>query len=378
MKKLILILLALTMTPLAQAGGGHGGSGGDGYLCAKPKDDMAWPPYDLRLVDTYGDTSLDEIVHDNELALIDPFGMRTLARFLNRKMPAAVYPHPFKAGVKIPFGTLILLRNLQIYFYQSDLEQLPDIKDDNIRWWQIPRGCKKVQLAIQDIKTSTVRMSEQAFLALPLIDDLFLRLHETLISLRNQPGLDTTPVRRDVERLAEMIRTHRADFVRGLTADFEKAITVPETTPPLTMPRTLRCQLTWRMPRIDVYQPKFELSSTFLLTRTSGSGEASAKNVYKIQTASGLAATSTSTNMLPQPTIYSSTRANMINAFETKFELTRGVTYTLGLYDHVDEAGVYIGSVQASFTDQAIARKSRQENSQEEYDSAGVICVQAP
>ncbi|MGE4133079.1 MAG: hypothetical protein AB7F86_15665 [Bdellovibrionales bacterium] len=384
MKNRVLVLLMLwspLLTFHAEAKiGGHGGSGGDGYLCKKDANDLEYPPYHLRLIDTYGDTTLDAIVQNNVGQLMNPFGMRTIARFLNRKMPHAVYPHPFKDNVKIPFGTMILLRHLQIYFYHWDLdENLPDISDDGIRWWQVPRGCKKVQLAIQDLKTSTVRMSFYTQ-NLPVIDDLFLRLHETLISIRNQPGLNTTPVRRDVERLALIVRDQRDDFVRGLTEDYYTSMTIgfTEKVPPLVIPAELRCRLTWRMPPLDSYQPTFALASEFVLTRQSGSGRAEEKNSYRLQTAPGTFSESQSTEMFLQPTIYSSTSASEIHAFRTHFQTPGGVTYSLALYDHLDGAGVYVGYVEASFTDKSIAEKSAQKSTREKYNSAGLICFPKP
>jgi hypothetical protein len=377
-KNLILSILAVLMlTPIARASeGGHGGSGGDGYMCPKAHPgEEAWPPYNLRLVDTYGHEELDEIVQDNVGQLMNPFGIRTVARFLNRKMPALAYPHPYKPGVKISFGSLVLLKYFQLYFYHSEFRPLPDIGDDNIWWWSVPRGCKKVQLAIQDIKSGVVRMSDYVP-NLPVIDDMFLRLHEVLIALRAQPGLDTTPVRRDVDRLASMARNNRADFVRGLTKDWETSVLIPENTPALVMPKTLRCSLTWRMPRIDAYQPKFALPATFLVTRVKGSGKSTDNNQYQVSLGQA-AVTGYETNMLLQATIYSSTKASEINAFETKFEFPRGVTYEAGVYDYVPEIGAYVGSVQASFTNKDISSKSKQMSSHEMYDGAGLICVQA-
>ena len=74
---------------------------------------------------------------------------------------------------------------------------LPTLNDDHIDASSLPSGCHKVQLAVQDISTKTVEQS-------PLIYQLswpergFLELHETLISLRDAPGSDTTPIRREV------------------------------------------------------------------------------------------------------------------------------------------------------------------------------------
>lgn len=371
MKKLVLSFILL-FSSLGFAGT-EGTGGGDGYKCPTP--DSAYPYYNLRLVDTWGDMSLDEIVQDNVGQLMDPVGMRTLTRFINRQMPAATFDHPFIAGEKIPFGTFLLLRFNQLYFYHSDLPvRLRDIPDDNIWWWQVPRGCKKIQLAIQNFANSTVLMNWHTT-NMPVIDKLFLHLHETLMSIRNQPDLNTRPVRLAVERVANMVRLRRADFVRGLTLDYYNSLLLPESVRDIVMPRTLRCRTTYKVPRINKYQPESTLPSVFLLTRVSGSGKDGDHNVYQIATGSGATAQSFHTEMFHQMTIYSEQVANMIHAFETKFELPSGVTYTLGIYDRINEAGVYVGSVQPRYSNKATDLKSGLQSTHEFYGGVGLICA---
>lgn len=362
--------LAIPIAGLAQEGVNSGGGGGDGFKC-KSNDPSAIQGYTTRLVDTYGNTELDKLEQNNVGQLRRDYGIRTVARYLDKVMPEKVYPHPYKSDLKISFGSLLVLHYMKLYFMTYDLSPLPDLKDDNIPFWKVPSGCKKIQLAIQDIPSGVVSQSPEVRFDLPLFDRLFLRIHEVLISIRNQPGLDTTPIRKDVERLAAMLRDDQVQFIKNLTSDWENMVTgdLPNKSP-IIIPQTLKCHLTWKMQPVDESQPKFSLPQTFTVKRIAGAGNFDDKNAYQFQFNQKAAVLSKSVEMHRYQTLFGAFTSPFIDLFIAKFVFL-GTKYEINIHDMSPELGLYKGSVQASYVSN---ERSETSGYPEAYNTSGLLC----
>ncbi len=73
--------------------------------------------------------------------------------------------------------------------------KVQDFPDDHIR--EIPKNCRKVQVAIQDWRDATVAIMGSAYTALTEAERVFLILHESLIYARQRYG-DTSELRNTV------------------------------------------------------------------------------------------------------------------------------------------------------------------------------------
>lgn len=140
-----------------------------------------------------------------EIEKRDPVNLvSATSKLLDIIKPEKIYPHPVVKNETVTLGWLINYRHQQLNFepnYSGD-KKLFALNDDMIAAQAIPEGCIKTQLAVQDIPSMKVQQS-------PLVYQLtwpergFLELHETLISLRDKPGKDTTPIREQVESLTK-------------------------------------------------------------------------------------------------------------------------------------------------------------------------------
>lgn len=190
--KLIFSILMLTAST-AIATGGEGGGGGKGLVCPVAGGKTA-----VYLADTFDLKQSGEL---DKLAPADPAAIvASAALVVDSTFPAKVFPHPFVRGQKVTLGYMIAYRYQQLDFNYVK-GSLPDFPDDHIDLSKFPAGCQKEQLAIQNIAAKVVNETMRVE-DLSWVERGFLDLHETLISLRDEPGADTTPIRKTVESIA--------------------------------------------------------------------------------------------------------------------------------------------------------------------------------
>jgi hypothetical protein len=178
--------------------GGADPSGGVGFVCQEAGDKTK-----IYLADTYSlaKTGVFDILKPTSPSEF----IASIVAMLNGVYPEKVYQHPTLPDQKVSIGWLITYTYGQLKFKLADSQNLPQLEDDHIDPASVPRNCEKIQLAVQDVPSKVVRVS-------PRVSDLnwgergLLEFHETLISLRNQPGADTTEIRHAVDKIAVLMR----------------------------------------------------------------------------------------------------------------------------------------------------------------------------
>ena len=197
------VLFGSTLT--AHAGGMSDG-GGKGLLCSEAEGKTR-----VYLADTF------DLVHGSNVALIKPIDPKAVveaaAELIDQMLPAKSYDHPFIHGRKVTFGWMVRYKAAGLSSeYAGQLEDLPD---DHINLENYPENCRtKVQLARQDLKSGKIRVDHVKVGEMTWLERGFLDLHETLIALRNEPGADTTPIRADVNAVAELMHDRNSPFYR--------------------------------------------------------------------------------------------------------------------------------------------------------------------
>lgn len=147
------------------------------------------------------------------------------------------------------------------YSYNTD----EALTDDHIKESNLPKGCEKKQIVIQSVKKRRYIIDLDLKIYLTNVERALLRLHEALISLRQLPGEDTTPIR----ELVKSSVSNQRDFNEAIeiikNRNNEISLTV--------LPEKLSCDI-FNNFRDDVHGPptwqKIELatnqSSRFVLT----------------------------------------------------------------------------------------------------------------
>jgi hypothetical protein len=256
--------------------GGANGGGGIGFLCNEEGKAK------LYLADTYQLTKSGAL---NRLQNHGAIEMSDAVKVLDQKIPQKVYPHPFVRGQKVTFGFMLAHTMNGLSFEDHQLKNRTN--DDNIR--QIPRGCKKVQVAYQDLKRNIVQLRDQAPF-LNQADWFYLKMHEALISLRNRPGMDTTAIRSQVKNIA-LILSNPRNFALATLNELAKRGTETKIVPPeqrkkfrtlYTAPRELLCQPTWVGERGRYAKNDFRVPNVIRLVRTAGDGRVGEHNQYTL------------------------------------------------------------------------------------------------
>lgn len=180
--------------------GGNSGGGGKGIACRNPDPETNSPlatPYHYYLADTFDllkSGKIDELSDSSAQAIIS-----AAHAALDARNPAKIYPHPYLKGQKVSLGWMIDYRHQELFFLKGSEPEITH--DANIDSGSLPEGCKIVQLAYQDIPNKLVHLT-LALERMSSFEKGFLNLHEVLVSLRGEPGADTTPIRKDVAALA--------------------------------------------------------------------------------------------------------------------------------------------------------------------------------
>lgn len=146
--------------------------------------------------------------------------MFSAIRYFDHIRPQADLPHPYLPGKFVTFGWLVAHTRAMLSFPEVDM--LPRLTDDHIDESQLPSNCKTVQIAVQNFKTKVVQLRERL---LPLIswpDWGFLELHETLLNIRNDPGADTTPIRKAVSDILDRPDFAFEKILNEITKEHEK------------------------------------------------------------------------------------------------------------------------------------------------------------
>jgi len=183
MKNGICLIAALTVglitSSMAFAEGRDGG-GGVGFLCHEKGGDKVY------LADTYQLVKSGKLkgYEDVDLGIV----LAAAAQTINEKQSNG-------ADGSLLNATLAARNSALQWQKQSPL---PLLGDDHIPADQVPANCEKVQLVIQDVSTRVVHYDDKLVNQLTGTEIAFLNVHETLISIRNEPGADTTPIRAQV------------------------------------------------------------------------------------------------------------------------------------------------------------------------------------
>lgn len=174
---------------VTMAKGGNSGGGGMVISCS---DDRVY------LADTF---EIMSSLTSKGLESLDPFRVQVaITQVIEKKYPAKIYPNPKGGGDKVSMATMLEhIRETLVYIPSK--KPLPLLGDDYIDTSSLPAGCTKLQVAIQNIPKNEVTVDRKLQMKMSSLERGLLELHESLISLRNQPGLDTTPIRQSIEDL---------------------------------------------------------------------------------------------------------------------------------------------------------------------------------
>lgn len=183
-----LILGVLISASVNAFAGARDGGGGVGFLCQSGRKTRVY------LADTY------QLVKKGQLPSNKTMkdGLLFLAagrRFANSRIVGRDFKDFLSAG-----WSLISIESSLTWKPKRGMDLLGD---DHIAESDVPAGCKKIQLAIQDIQSRTVYFDDQLVHQLTSAEVELLRLHETLISVRRLPGEDTTAIREAVNSVVD-------------------------------------------------------------------------------------------------------------------------------------------------------------------------------
>lgn len=209
--KIISTLLLVTLSSLAwgKSDGGNGTGGGVGLVCSENGVSHIY------LADTY---KLGQTVQFKALQLTDEHSAFVAAGYyFNKLRSTKLFTLPEVSDsqdASLMIADYLEGRNNQLNYVNKPRLQL--LNDDNLK--AIPDNCSKIQLAIQHLSTGEVELNEPAVQQLSPTDQILLKLHETLISLRNESGADTSPIRAELNLISGNPDFSFAELLRGLEA----------------------------------------------------------------------------------------------------------------------------------------------------------------
>jgi hypothetical protein len=184
----------------AYAGGGSAGGGGVVFACADH----------VYLADTY-----------SAIRAVGPFlevdGPKIEARLplaITKLYPNATFQNPTGHGANVDLKTALDAIEKKLVFTPSH-GPIPLLGDDHIPASAVPNGCVKMQVARQDIATGVVLVDESLRARMSSLEIKLLNLHEALIHLRNQPGVDTTSIRATIEDFVTRELVHLSGQMYG-------------------------------------------------------------------------------------------------------------------------------------------------------------------
>ncbi|MGK5086954.1 hypothetical protein WDW86_05305 [Bdellovibrionota bacterium FG-2] len=162
--------------------GGETGGGGDAFICGDR----------VFLADTY------KIINETERSRWQNFDPNS--ETMNASSVMAVALKSMRGS------NPELSKKLAAYYAEFKfvvVKELEELDDDGIR--EIPKGCEKTQLAVQDLETGVIRYREDLYQNLSTLEQGLFRLHEAFIKNKTSEelrGKDTTEVRKHVDQIA--------------------------------------------------------------------------------------------------------------------------------------------------------------------------------
>jgi hypothetical protein len=189
------LFLCVPLAAYAQRRGGLSDGGGMAIVCGEGSEERVY------LADTF---VLRHEPFYEQIKVDDPSLVITaLTEILDFRHPEKIYQNPFNKNEKVTLGWLIKHTSNQLTTsYDHDLQELGD---DNVDPDSMPKGCKKRQVAIQDLAEKVVHEEMKLTQKMSFFDRGLLDFHEALVSLRNQPLADTTPIRAEVEAVVRLL-----------------------------------------------------------------------------------------------------------------------------------------------------------------------------
>mgnify|MGYP001572617735 FL=1 len=197
------LILSLVLSASFAKGGNEGGGGGKGFICP---DQNAQSGEKIYLADTY---KLEKSGFFNRIKGHGAMSFKYAAEVINELYPEKLYRHPYLQDQKIAFGTLLSHIRNTIIFQRRGHQKLADYPDDFISMSAVPKGCKKIQIAFQNLKTGIVYLTD-GMDKLSTDNWFYLELHETLLALRDRPGYNTTEIRSQVAVMAKALSDPRS------------------------------------------------------------------------------------------------------------------------------------------------------------------------
>ena len=173
--------------------GGSSDGGAKGIACEMDGQEKVF------LADTF---ALKENKVFKNLKIHEPTALvQMVAEFIDRKHPEKIFSHPLfpKQNVSAAWIFVHTFAQLSVEYGKD----LPDLPDDHIDPTNLPKNCRKVQIAVQNLTSGIIQEDLGLVGKMGLLDRNFLQIHETFMSLRNRPGIDSTPIRKEVEALAK-------------------------------------------------------------------------------------------------------------------------------------------------------------------------------
>jgi hypothetical protein len=139
----------------------------------------------------------DVIICKNKVYLADTFDLRNTA-YMN------YYASLTEAEIVTALENSLGIENFANTYRKLQylpVEKVAELDDDNIITFE--KGCKKQQLAVQNIQDAKVEYSEKLHRKLSRLDQILFKVHETVISLKKnqlENINDTTSIRNEVKK----------------------------------------------------------------------------------------------------------------------------------------------------------------------------------
>jgi len=214
MKHVICALLMMGSAAAFAGEGGVGHGGGVAYDCFENGQRKVY------LADTYELTKAGAFTKFKTGASPESV-IEAAVVMLEATKPEKNIPNPMNASEFVSIGWLVKHTSASLDLQLSN-DPLPLQTDAHIN--AAPQGCQLAQLAIQDVGLNRLKLDLKLWDELSDMDRGLFKLHEIWISIRNQPGADTTPIRAQVSQAAAVL----ADPNFSESAMIAKLIAGPE------------------------------------------------------------------------------------------------------------------------------------------------------
>lgn len=147
---------------------------------------------------------------------------------------------------------------------------LVELGDDHILKSELPNNCEKRQIAVQEINKMAFTLDLILQGQMTRLEEGLLRLHEALVSIRNIPGADTTPIRKMVHSVVEDQAL--------LSREINKIKSITDNRTLKALPENLVCDIVSESNN----DFKFNKPSKIEIKRTSGDGSKDSNNTFSL------------------------------------------------------------------------------------------------